>query len=109
MISNPNIVIPFNNTAGDPDNSYLPLQRCQGDCDSDNDCDAGLFCMENYAMEPVPGCNDTRNSGWDYCVDINDFDVRFTWLPTGSWNSPNPDDRGDWHYSKPLAVNLTGE
>ena len=66
--------------------------------------------MQNLAKEPVPGCIGDQTNEMDYCVDINDFDVRFTWLPTGSWYAPRWNgDYGDWHYSKPLAVNLTGE
>ena len=58
--------------------------------------------MQNNALESVPGCNDTQINAWDYCVDINDFDYGFTLLPTGGWS-------GDWHYSEPLEVDLTGE
>ena len=79
----------------------MPLQRCEGDCDSDDECGDGLFCMDNNNYESVPGCTGSQNK-WDYCVDIHDFDYGFTLLPTGGWDD-------DWHYSEPLEIDLTGE
>ena len=49
----------------------------------------------------VPGCSGVTNL-WKFCADINDFDYGFTLLPSGGWTE-------DWHVSKPLRVNLTGE
>ena len=80
----------------------MPLQRCEGDCDIDDECDDGLFCMHNNNYESVPGCTGDQQREWDYCVDINDFDYGFTLLPTGGWDN-------DWHYSGPLEVDLNGE
>ena len=40
---------------------------CQGDCDSDEDCEPGLVCFERKNTEPVPGCVGIGVEGWDYC------------------------------------------
>jgi len=101
-LTNSNTPTSFNNTSSNPGPEALPLQRCAGDCDNDDHCDDGLFCMQNNKLEAVPGCIGAQTSGWDYCVDISDFAYGFTLLPTGGWDD-------DWHYSKTLEVSLTGE
>lgn len=100
---NPNSLIPFSTIGLDPNSSQLPLQRCAGDCDIDAHCMPGLFCMrDNPRYNRVPGCNGVTQNQWNYCVDINDFDYGFMLLPTAGWTE-------DWHMSKSLRVNLTGE
>ena len=42
--------------------------RCEGDCDSDSDCKAGLYCFQRNATEPVPGCSGEGLNGFDYCT-----------------------------------------
>ena len=42
---------------------------CEGDCDKDSDCDAGLKCFQRDGKEAVPGCSGSGKKGWDYCVD----------------------------------------
>ena len=44
-----------------------PLQECQGDCDSDADCDGGLKCFKRDAQEPIVGCYGKGIKGEDYC------------------------------------------
>ena len=53
-----------------PNPGLLPLQLCEGDCDSSNDCDAGLVCFQRNAWMPVPGCRGGENFGanTDFCV-----------------------------------------
>mmetsp|Transcript_30659 Transcript_30659/g.64787 ORF Transcript_30659/g.64787 Transcript_30659/m.64787 type:complete len:1099 (+) Transcript_30659:67-3363(+) len=97
QLENPNPTVPFNNIGSNPSGI---LQRCDGDCDSDDECGYGLHCMHKSDPVHVPGCNDTQTDGWDYCVDINDFDYGFTLLTSGGWDD-------DWYYSEPLQVNLT--
>ena len=48
-----------------------PLDICEGDCDSDDDCDSGLICFFNDGAESnVPdGCTGTAEEGVDYCYD----------------------------------------
>lgn len=101
-LDNANNVTSVNNIAGNPGSEFMPLQRCEGDCDDDSDCDSGLFCLQHNNMEALPGCSGSRNSAWDYCVDLSDFDYGFTLLPTGGWDD-------DWHVSSKLPVDLNGE
>merc|ERR1711981_1101530 len=47
------------------------LNQCQGDCDGDANCAAGLKCFQRNGRTQVPGCKaggtgDTNN--WDYCA-----------------------------------------
>lgn len=47
------------------------LGVCEGDCDTDQDCDWGFVCFSREGNEPVPGCdnsNDPGGYGTDYCV-----------------------------------------
>ena len=44
------------------------LGQCEGDCDSDYDCRAGLSCFNRSGNEPIPGCYGNARSSWDYCV-----------------------------------------
>jgi len=69
---------------GDPDLSYFPLQVCEGDCDSDEDCDVGLICFQREAFQEVPGCNggEQEDSMTDYC--IIDPSLSTTYPPTTS-------------------------
>jgi hypothetical protein len=48
----------------------LPLSACSGDCDSDSDCDEGLYCFNRDGGEDVPGCigGSTYASRTDYCT-----------------------------------------
>eukprot|EP00980_Cylindrotheca_fusiformis_P004439 scaffold948_cov106-Cylindrotheca_fusiformis.AAC.11 len=48
----------------------LPLGLCQGDCDSDEDCEGTLSCQQRHAGEEVNGCNGGGEdaSETDYCV-----------------------------------------
>lgn len=46
------------------------MAQCQGDCDGDEDCAAGLMCKQRDNGEPVPGCS--GGLSWpqmDYCYD----------------------------------------
>ncbi|CAJ1954158.1 unnamed protein product [Cylindrotheca closterium] len=50
--------------------TIFPLARCQGDCDSDFDCQGNLVCFQRNENEPVPGCSGGSADGsrTDYCV-----------------------------------------
>jgi hypothetical protein len=43
---------------------------CEGDCDHDSDCDAGLKCFQRDGYESVPGCSGKGKKGWDYCTNV---------------------------------------
>jgi hypothetical protein len=53
-----------------PEASHFPLQECEGDCDKNTDCAAGLVCLQRRYENsgPVPGCLGRDNSAADYCV-----------------------------------------
>lgn len=53
--------------------SVFPLKVCQGDCDSNRDCEGDLVCMQRSALEPVPGCEGSGSPSSDYCVKPNLF------------------------------------
>ena len=44
------------------------LGLCEGDCDNDSDCAAGLKCYQRGGLTSVPGCSGTGISNYDYCV-----------------------------------------
>ena len=46
----------------------FPLKLCQGDCDSNDDCQPGLICFQRNGTEPVPGCSGTDSTRTDYCI-----------------------------------------
>ena len=53
---------------GDPSSAF-PLGLCEGDCDSDSECQPGLKCLQRDGLEEIPGCSPAGegSSGWDYC------------------------------------------
>lgn len=62
----------------------FPMEACQGDCDTDDDCVGDLVCFQRKGLEPVPGCTGTGVSGTDYwCVSLSIFFscfIFFSWL-----------------------------
>jgi len=76
------IVVPNGNN-----NNQSPLLgRCEGECDSDADCQPGLICFQRTIDEPVPFCSgiDDTSRG-DYCTVT--FTDAPTWVPTESPSS----------------------
>ena len=65
VIRLPNMLV----IVGDNDNpsSAFPLQECEGDCDTDEDCDLDLICQLRDDVEEVQGCTGNGESGKDYC------------------------------------------
>ena len=41
---------------------------CEGDCDSDAECAAGLVCFKRDGDEKIPGCDGDAKFGKDFCV-----------------------------------------
>ena len=81
--------IDLTNVAKDP---KQVLDRCEGDCDNDDDCKGNLICFQRGKFMSVPGCDGTGKKGWDYCIkkgqlqnNIQDFgqnpDSEYTPLP----------------------------
>ena len=56
----------------------FPLQKCQGDCDSDSDCADGLFCFARD-VDNVPGCHGFAYYESDYCVERPANYLWWTW------------------------------
>mmetsp|Transcript_80483 Transcript_80483/g.254071 ORF Transcript_80483/g.254071 Transcript_80483/m.254071 type:complete len:141 (+) Transcript_80483:204-626(+) len=50
-----------------------PLGQCQGDCDGDGQCAAGLRCFHREDQEPVPGCRGRGVPRFDYCYSPSVF------------------------------------
>jgi hypothetical protein len=57
-----------------PNNDKLPLGPCSGDCDTDDDCDDGLYCHIRDRYEPSPGCLNAELDGsrTDFCAYLED-------------------------------------
>merc|ERR1712127_1090496 len=51
-----------------PAASELPLGLCEGDCDSNSDCEEGLICFQRDGLTPVPGCLGDGLPDYDYCI-----------------------------------------
>ena len=53
-----------------PQNQGITLQRCEGDCDTNADCEGDLKCFERKTNDPnPPGCSGTPHKNYDYCYD----------------------------------------
>jgi len=83
----------LNDKGGDP---RLPLNECEGDCDSDDDCAEGLKCYQRHsADDPVPGCynNPTaKKTEWvsDFCFNPDHCCITQTFHGmTWTWCNPN--------------------
>ncbi|EJK72922.1 hypothetical protein THAOC_05498, partial [Thalassiosira oceanica] len=51
----------------------LSLQRCEGDCDNDDECAGSLVCFQRDNDDnPIPGCVGSPYGGYDYCVSKSD-------------------------------------
>ena len=48
-------------------NPTVTLGKCQGDCDSDDDCEGDLRCFQRDGYSSVPGCYGSGTKNWDYC------------------------------------------
>jgi len=50
----------------------FPLGLCEGDCDSNDDCEPGLICYEREESESVPGCSGGVEDGsrTDFCIHL---------------------------------------
>ena len=55
----------------DPADDGITLGECQGLCEVDDDCEAGLECWENNSSSElsVPGCLGTASDGERFCID----------------------------------------
>jgi len=51
------------------------MRQCQGECDSDSDCERGTFCFQRETRDSIPGCAGNPFENWDYCVSNSLTDV----------------------------------
>jgi hypothetical protein len=78
---------------GTPPIDKFPLRRCEGDCDTDEDCMDGLICFQRNANETVPGCTGGSSTDLltDFCI-LDPFGSGFvdppTEAPTGGLMPP---------------------
>eukprot|EP00980_Cylindrotheca_fusiformis_P000755 scaffold175_cov153-Cylindrotheca_fusiformis.AAC.7 len=79
-------------------NPGVPLERCEGDCDSDSDCaSSDLFCFPvGEAKTFVPGCRGGQSdtSLFDYCIRRVDAPPGVA-PPTAPTADPSPDPTPD--------------
>jgi len=54
---------------GNNEDDVFPLEICEGDCDTDDDCARGLRCFQRNETNPVPGCRGDPFGNEDYCFD----------------------------------------
>jgi len=54
------------------DNPTHKLEKCEGDCDDDSDCQEGLLCFERKGFTQVPGCFGEGTKNGDYCFKSSD-------------------------------------
>jgi len=47
------------------------LGLCEGDCDTDENCQSGLECFHRHGYTSVPGCVGMGTEVWDYCYKTN--------------------------------------
>lgn len=46
-----------------------PLGHCEGKCNSDDDCEGDLICMDRDSEDEVPGCAGDPRKADNYCVE----------------------------------------
>ena len=66
----------------DSDTSTTKLTKCEGDCDTNADCDGTLQCFHRAHNDPnPPGCSGTPVGSQDYCIEQDNTVVSFTLIP----------------------------
>ena len=76
----PNYLYRMGNDGAPAEN--FPLQLCEGDCDTDAECEGDLKCFIFDAPEEVPGCVGTRGSWEDYCWERP---ANYLWTTGNNW------------------------
>ena len=95
-----------NNESTSTDPFGRVCQACQGDCDTDEDCDNGLRCFHRNNGEPVPGCTGHRNvfSRSDFCIPQEQLVVRID--PPCSAYAPCHECQGHCRSDRDCAPNM---
>jgi len=51
----------------------FPLGECEGDCDTDYECEGHLVCFQRDGGERVPGCEGNSRSRTDFCAKPDNY------------------------------------
>lgn len=62
--------VTYRGNNGSPSSAF-PLKKCEGDCDSDDDCAGNLVCFQRSGSQSVPGCSggSSYKESHDFCVE----------------------------------------
>jgi hypothetical protein len=60
--------LPLVDHGNPPSSGLLPLGVCEGHCNEDADCLAGLICFQRSQRRSVPGCKGFLNTKTNYCI-----------------------------------------
>ena len=96
-------LLPLVDKGNNPDTSQNKLGKCEGDCDSDNDCKPGLKCFQRSSSKNVPpGCKPGGSGDdptHDYCYDPNYNNTYGNKVNDSNsvsyWNNNEPNDWGN--------------
>ena len=67
---------------GNNDREGFPLDLCEGDCNSDDECGIDLICHYRNDFDEVPGCKGNGRNGIDFCIHDPDLVKIPTEAPT---------------------------
>jgi len=82
-----------------PPSSSLPLSECQGDCDSDTECEGDLRCFQDAVP---PGCYGSLYASYaDYCYDPTTSSAVFA--------APNELTPPEEYVDAPWSLTITGK
>ena len=87
------------------------LDRCEGNCNTDDDCLGDLKCFVRNHFEPVPGCSGLGEKGRDYCYDTTHLNQECVFDPLSgcSRNGFSENDEGlSWWWS-PAVTQVGGD
>lgn len=86
----------YKGASGIPQDAF-PLGLCEGTCNSNDECEGDLICLQRRDDEAVPGCEGDGVSGANYCVkSLNEKAPSPTQKPTPKPTgkpTPNPTPR----------------
>jgi hypothetical protein len=67
------------------------LEKCEGDCDEDAECQHGLKCFHRHGYTLVPGCSGLGKKNTDYCFDEENSNLPVLKpIVEGSWGEKLP-------------------
>merc|ERR1712166_139598 len=83
----PNVIF-INDKGGGGCDRWHKCNKCEGDCDADNDCAGSLKCFQRENGETVPGCSVGGPHHYDFCYSTSDVAVADgIGMYNGAWTS----------------------